>query len=79
MLAAAAIVFGGALALLLLAWRKREKPGLPIFGQREEINEGMVLVFGIPIPVEALVALFAVANIYLVNRTPPPRSRAARP
>jgi len=73
MLAAAVIVFGGALLLLVLAWLKRERPGLPIFGEREHINEGMVLLFGIAIPIVTLTALFAVANIYLVNRTAPPK------
>ena len=73
MLAAAVIVFGGALLLLVLAWLKRERQGLPIFGEREHINEGMVLLFGIAIPIVTLTALFAVANIYLVNRTAPPK------
>jgi cytochrome c oxidase subunit II len=78
MLAAAALVFGGALVLLFLAWRRRGQPGLPFFGEREQINESMVLVFGIAIPVVALVALFAVANVYLVDRTAPPKpSRTA--
>jgi cytochrome c oxidase subunit 2 len=73
MLAAAVIVFGGAVVLLFLAWRRRGKPGLPIFGEREQISEGMVLLFGIAIPIVALSALFAVANIYLVDRTSPPK------
>jgi cytochrome c oxidase subunit 2 len=73
MLGAAAIVLGGALTLLFLAWRTRGKPGLPFFGEREQINEGMVLLFGIGIPLVALVALFAVANVYLVDRTAPPK------
>jgi cytochrome c oxidase subunit 2 len=73
MLAAAAIVLGGALMLLFLAWRRRGKAGLPFFGEREHINEGMVVVFGIAIPIVSLVALFAVANVYLVKRTSPPK------
>jgi cytochrome c oxidase subunit 2 len=73
MLAAAVVVLAGALALLFLAWRRRGKPGLPIFGEREQINEGMVLLFGVAIPIVALTALFAVANVYLVNRTAPPK------
>jgi cytochrome c oxidase subunit II len=73
MLAASAIVLGGALTLLFLAWRRRGKPGLPFFGEREQINESMVLVFGIAIPIVSLVALFAVANVYLVDRTAPPK------
>ena len=73
MLAAAVLVLAGALALLFLAWRGRGKPGLPIFGEREQINEGMVLLFGIAVPIVTLVALFAVADVYLVDRTSPPK------
>jgi cytochrome c oxidase subunit 2 len=73
MLGASVIVFGGAVVLLFLAWRRRGKAGLPMFGEREQINEGMVLLFGIAIPIVTLTALFAVANVYLVGRTSPPK------
>jgi cytochrome c oxidase subunit II len=72
MLAAATIVFLGAVVLLVIAWFRRETPGLPWFGEREEVSEGMVLLFGIGIPVVALVALFGVANVYLIKQTSPP-------
>ncbi len=73
MLAAAVIVFLGAMVMLVLAYFRRGTEGLPLFGKREDINERMVLVFGIAIPVVTLVALFAVSNIYLVGRTAPPK------
>jgi len=72
MLAAAVIVFGGAVGLLVTAWVRRATPGLPLFGERENVSEGMVLVFGIVVPVVTLVVLFGVANIYLVKQTSPP-------
>jgi len=72
MLGAAAIVFFGALALLLLAWFRRDTPGLPIFGERESVSELMVLTFGIAVPVVALVALFGISDIYLIGQTSPP-------
>jgi cytochrome c oxidase subunit 2 len=72
MLAAAAVVFFGAVALLVAAWFKRETPGLPLLGEREGVTELMVLCFGIAIPVVALVALFAVSDIYLIGQTSPP-------
>jgi cytochrome c oxidase subunit II len=75
MLAAAVIVFGGAAGLLVLAWLRRGKPGLPLFGEREDMAEGMVLLFGIAIPVVVLVALFGVADVYLVRQTSPPSPR----
>jgi cytochrome c oxidase subunit 2 len=72
MLAAAAVVFAGAVAMLVIAWFRRDRPGLPIVGEREGVSEGMVLLFGIGVPGVALVALFAVANVYLVQQTSPP-------
>jgi cytochrome c oxidase subunit 2 len=75
MLGAAAIVFFGAVALLGIAYVKRGTRGLPFVGQREGIAEGMVLMFGIAIPVVVLVALFGVSNIYLIGETTPPSPR----
>src|ERR1700761_6561089 len=41
MLAAAVIVFAGAVSLLVIAWFRRDTPGLPFFGQHEGANQGM--------------------------------------
>jgi cytochrome c oxidase subunit II len=75
MLAAATVVFFGAIALLGIAWFRRGSEGLPFVGKREDMSEGMVLLFGIGIPVVALVVLFAVANVYLIRQTSPPQAR----
>jgi cytochrome c oxidase subunit II len=75
MLGAAAVVFFGAVALLAVAWRRRATPGLPFFGQREPVAQGMVLLFGIAIPIVALIALFGGADVYLVGQTAPPNPR----
>jgi cytochrome c oxidase subunit II len=72
MLAAATIVFVGAVAMLGVAWRRRSTAGLPIFGEREDLNKRLVLLFGILIPLVTLLALFAVANIYLIGESAPP-------
>ncbi len=72
MLGAAAVVFFGALALLGIAWLRRDTPGLPIVGEREGVAEFMVLAFGIAVPVVALVALFGVSDIYLIGESSPP-------
>ncbi len=76
MLAAATIVLAGALGMLLVAWLRRGTPGLPFVGERRGVPEGMVLLFGIGVPVVALVALFAVADVYLVRQTSPPAVRS---
>ena len=75
MLAAAAVVFFGALALLGIAWLRRDTPGLPFFGERESIAESMVLAFGIAVPAVALVALFGISDIYLIGESSPPDPR----
>jgi cytochrome c oxidase subunit II len=72
MLGVAAVVFLGAVGLLLLGWFRRDRPGLPFLGERENVNTGLVLTFGMVIPVIVLVALFAVADLWLVQRTAPP-------
>ncbi|HEX4430349.1 MAG TPA: hypothetical protein VHZ96_13875, partial [Frankiaceae bacterium] len=69
MLAAATVVFVGAMALLVVAWWRRDRPGLPFFGEREDLSQGMVLVFGIVVPLVVLVALFGVSDVYLVGQT----------
>jgi cytochrome c oxidase subunit 2 len=70
------IVFIGAVAMLAVAWLRRRTPGLPWFGEREQVSEGMVLLFGIAIPAVTLVALFAVSDVYLVGKTSPPSPRS---
>jgi cytochrome c oxidase subunit 2 len=72
MLGAAGIVMFGAIFLLGLSWIRRAVRGLPFVGEREGVAQGMVLMFGIGIPAVVLIALFGVADVYLVNETSPP-------
>ncbi|HWF54351.1 MAG TPA: c-type cytochrome, partial [Solirubrobacteraceae bacterium] len=46
------------------------------FGEREDIPQAMVLTFGVAVPFVALVALFAVSDVYLVRQTSPPSPRS---
>ncbi|HEX3691629.1 MAG TPA: c-type cytochrome [Solirubrobacteraceae bacterium] len=78
MLAAATVVFLGAIALLVIAWWRRDRPGLPFFGEREDLSQGMVLVFGIAVPLVVLVALFGVSDVYLVGETGPPNPSSTK-
>ena len=78
MLGAATVVFLGAVAMLVIGWRRRDRPGLPFFGEREDLAQGMVLVFGVVVPLVALVALFGVSDVYLVGETGPPNPRSTR-
>lgn len=75
MLGAALIVLLGAIAMLVIAYLRRNKPGLPFFGTREDVPQAMVLFFGIAVPAVVLVVLFAVADVYLVRKTAPPNPK----
>jgi len=67
MLGASVVVFAGAVVLLAIAWFRRRTPGLPLFGRREEVAGGMVIGFGIVIPLVVLVALFAASDLYVIR------------
>ncbi len=72
MLVAATIVFLGAVGLIGLAWLRRRREGVPVVGQRKGFNVGMVVLFGIGIPITVLVALFVVANFVVMPETDAP-------
>jgi cytochrome c oxidase subunit 2 len=76
MLGAATVVFLGAVAMLTVAWFRRGAPGLPWLGERENVSEAMVLLFGIGIPAVALVVLFGISDVYLVRQTSPPNPKS---
>ncbi|MGI8623088.1 MAG: cytochrome c oxidase subunit II, partial [Solirubrobacteraceae bacterium] len=77
MLVAAVVVFGGVVGLLGLAYVRRGRRGLPFLGEREDVSRGVVLLFGIAIPIVALIAVFTVANFAVASKTdaPPPRTQ----
>jgi cytochrome c oxidase subunit II len=72
MLAAATVVFLGAVGLLGLAWLRRRREGVPVAGEREGLNLGMVVVFGMGIPAVVLIALFVIANFVVLPSTDAP-------
>jgi cytochrome c oxidase subunit 2 len=72
MLAAAAVVFLGAVGLLGLAWLRRNREGMPVFGDNEGVARGFVVVFGILIPIVTLIALFTIGNIFVLPVTQAP-------
>jgi cytochrome c oxidase subunit 2 len=78
MLGAATVVFLGAVAMLVIAWWRRDTPGLPFVGEREDLSQGMVLFFGVAVPLVALVALFGISDVYLVGQTAPPSPRTTK-
>lgn len=72
MMVAAWIVLGGACLLLALTWRRRRREGLPFFGQREEVATRLVVIFGIVIPITAVIVLFVAANLEVIKVTEAP-------
>jgi cytochrome c oxidase subunit II len=78
MLGIAATVLGGALFLLLLAWVRRRRPGLPLLGSREGLSLALVVLFGIAIPIGVNVAVFVAANFFVAKATEAPDPRTTR-
>lgn len=73
MLAVAGVVFLGAVALLVLAWFRRDRRGLPLVGENERFNTGLVVTFGMAIPLTVVSVVFVFANLVVMRDTEPPR------
>ncbi|HET7589689.1 MAG TPA: cytochrome c oxidase subunit II [Solirubrobacterales bacterium] len=72
MLAVAGVVFLGAVVMLVIGWIRRDEPGLPFLGENERANTGLVVLFGMGIPLVILVALFIVSDLVLLPETDAP-------
>jgi cytochrome c oxidase subunit II len=72
MLLIACVVFAGALGLIGIAWVRRRRPGLPVVDDSGGRNLGLVVLFGICIPITVNVALFVVANFFVIKQTEAP-------
>src|SRR3954452_15625253 len=73
MLAAAVIVFAGVLVLIGLSVVRRRSQGFPLLGEDENKMTGLIVGFGIVIPVLTLAALFFIADIGVVKATDAPK------
>jgi cytochrome c oxidase subunit 2 len=58
--------------LLGIAWVRRRRPGLPLVEDSGGRNLGLVVLFGILIPITVNVALFIVANFFVLKQTEAP-------
>jgi cytochrome c oxidase subunit II len=72
MMSGAWVVFGGALAFLVIGWLRRRDAGWPLLGQREGLNVGLVVGFGLVVPLAVLSALFVYANVHVMSATSAP-------
>ena len=69
----ACVVFAGALGLLVIAWLRRRRTGLPVIDdERPRLSLALVLVFGIGIPLVVNVTLFVIANFVVIKQTEAP-------
>jgi cytochrome c oxidase subunit 2 len=75
----ACVVFAGALGLLGIAWLRRRRTGLPVVDdERPRLNLGLVVVFGIVIPIVVNVTLFVIANFVVIKQTEAPAATSSR-
>jgi cytochrome c oxidase subunit II len=72
MLLIACVVFAGALGLIGIAWVRRRRPGLPGVEDSGGRNLALVVLFGILIPITVNVALFVIANFFVIKQTEAP-------
>jgi cytochrome c oxidase subunit 2 len=57
----------------VIGWFRRSKPGLPLLGENERAAGGLVVLFGMAVPIVVLVALFVIGNVYVARSTEAPR------
>jgi cytochrome c oxidase subunit 2 len=72
MLVIACVVFAGAVGLLAIAWLRRRRAGLPGVEDSGKLDLRLVVLFGICIPITVNIALFVVANFFVIKQTEAP-------
>jgi cytochrome c oxidase subunit 2 len=79
MLVAAVVVFGGTCTMLLVAWVRRRREGLPFVGVvAESTHTRLVVLFGIVVPILTLSVLFGIADIGVIKDTEAPAKGTTR-
>jgi cytochrome c oxidase subunit 2 len=77
MLIGAALGFGIIVLILAGSWVRRNRPGIPGVRDGDRAALGVVLVFGLAIPIVVLSTLFLISNIFLIRNTTLPSAAAA--
>jgi cytochrome c oxidase subunit II len=77
MLVGCAGAFGILSAVLLVAYVRRRRPGVPGGGDPEKAGWTVVLALGLVVPILAITALFLYSNIFLIRQTSVPSASAA--
>jgi cytochrome c oxidase subunit 2 len=68
----ATVVFAGTVGLLVLARVRRDREGFPLLGTAANRLNGLVVAFGVVIPLIALTVLFYVADVGVLRATDAP-------
>jgi cytochrome c oxidase subunit 2 len=77
MLIGSALAFGIVVLILAGAWVRRNRPGVPGVRDGDRAALGVVLVFGLAVPIVVLSTLFLFSNIFLIRDTTLPSASAA--
>jgi cytochrome c oxidase subunit II len=77
MLIGSALGFGIVVLILAGAWVRRNRPGVPGVKDGDRAALGVVLVFGLAVPIVVLSSLFLFSNIFLIRDTTLPTASAA--
>jgi cytochrome c oxidase subunit II len=77
MLIGSALGLGIVALILAAAYVRRNRPGVPGVGDGDRAALGVVLVFGLAVPIVVLSALFLFSDIFLIRDTTMPSASAA--
>jgi cytochrome c oxidase subunit 2 len=77
MLIGSALAFGIVVLILAGAWVRRNRPGIPGVRDGDRAALGIVLVFGLAVPIVVLSTLFLFSDIFLIRDTTLPTASAA--
>jgi cytochrome c oxidase subunit 2 len=72
--AVAGLFFVGTVFLLLASWLLRKREGLPLVGTSPAATTGLVVAFGIMVPAVVLIAVFAVSDLVVIDKTEAPNA-----
>ena len=77
MLGGAALGFGIVALILLAAWIRRNRPGVPGIRDGDRAALGVVIGLGLVVPIVVLSTLFLFGNVFLIRKTTMPTAAAA--
>ena len=70
----AGLFFVGTVFLLLLSWVLRKREGMPVIGTSATRTTGLVVAFGMVIPLLVLVSVFVISDLIVIKKTEAPKA-----